>query len=62
MSYFRYIMQKPSTLKILLMLGKMEKKEKRGSASWTDSVVAVINALLEDLKDQVRNRLQWKNL
>lgn len=44
-----------------MMLGNGEAKKRRQLATrWRDLVTVVMDALLEDVKDQIRERLSWK--
>lgn len=50
------------SLKKALMLGTVEEKKRRGwpAGMWADSVAVMMSTSLEDLKDQVRDRLSWR--
>lgn len=57
--YFRHILWRPSSLEKSLMVWKIEGEERRGwpIARRRNSVIIVMSTALDNLKDQVRDRL-----
>lgn len=56
-------MERPSSIKKTRKQEKIKGKRRGQPATcWMDSITAVLGALLEDLKDQVRDGSSWTNL
>lgn len=62
--YFGHIIYRPSFFNKFIVLGKMERKKRRGTptSKWIDSIIVAMNALLGDLKDQAQVHGPGENL
>lgn len=62
LSFFGHIMRKNDSLEKTIMLGKIEGKRRRGRERtiWTDSITEETQLTLQQLKDAVEDRSEWR--
>lgn len=60
--YFEHIIYRPSYFNKCIVLGKVERKKRRGTptSKRIDSITVAMNALLRPLKDQIGYRWSWR--
>ena len=61
LQYFGHLVQRISSVKKTLMLGKTEGRRRRGRRSmrWLDSITDAVDMNLGKLRDMVRDREAW---